>query len=148
MMNQKKGFTLIEMLVVIAVIAVLVSVVIPTVGESTNRAKAATDAANLRSTLGSLNSEILLNQDLADSFISAMEPSESKLYPGAKLYVLYVAPALVDVYYVDGSHYYGLRYLSDYASTGSSTVTTSAPTLVTEHTWYEVGFGQRDPANG
>ena len=141
MNNSKKGFTLIEMLVVIAIVAVLVAVVIPTVGESTNRAKAATDAANLRSTLGSLNSEILLNQEIAEQFIVAMEPSESKLHPGAKLYVLYVEPALVDVYYVDGSNYYGLNYLSDYASNGSSSLSTAAPTPVADHTWYEVGHG-------
>lgn len=46
---NKKGFTLIEMLVVIAIIAVLVSIIIPTVSSSTDRAKAAADAANLRS---------------------------------------------------------------------------------------------------
>lgn len=46
---NKKGFTLIEMLVVIAIIAVLVAIIIPVVGNSTNKAKGATDAANLRS---------------------------------------------------------------------------------------------------
>lgn len=46
---NKKGFTLIEMLVVIAIIAVLVSIVIPVVSNSTAKAKAAADAANLRS---------------------------------------------------------------------------------------------------
>ena len=46
---NKKGFTLIEMLVVIAIIAILVAIVVPTVSNSTLKAKAATDAANLRS---------------------------------------------------------------------------------------------------
>lgn len=46
---NKKGFTLIEMLVVIAIIAVLVAIIVPTVSNSTLKAKAATDAANLRS---------------------------------------------------------------------------------------------------
>ncbi len=46
---NKKGFTLIEMLVVIAIIAVLVSIVVPAVSNSTTKAKASTDAANLRS---------------------------------------------------------------------------------------------------
>ena len=46
---NKKGFTLIEMLVVIAIIAVLVAIIIPVVSNSTTKAKAATDAANLRS---------------------------------------------------------------------------------------------------
>ena len=52
---NKKGFTLIEMLVVIAIIAVLVSIVIPVVGNSTEKAKAAADAANLRSVQAELN---------------------------------------------------------------------------------------------
>ena len=46
---NKKGFTLIEMLVVIAIIAVLVSIIIPTVTSATDKAAAATNAANLRS---------------------------------------------------------------------------------------------------
>ena len=46
---NKKGFTLIEMLVVIAIIAVLVSIIIPTVTSATDKAEAAANAANLRS---------------------------------------------------------------------------------------------------
>ena len=46
---NKKGFTLIEMLVVIAIIAVLVAIIIPVVTSSTDKAAAATNAANLRS---------------------------------------------------------------------------------------------------
>ena len=48
---NKKGFTLIEMLAVIAIIAVLVAIIVPAVGSSTIKAKASTDAANLRSAL-------------------------------------------------------------------------------------------------
>ena len=46
---NKKGFTLIEMLVVIAIIAVLVAIIVPTVSNSTMKAKGAADAANIRS---------------------------------------------------------------------------------------------------
>ena len=46
---NKKGFTLIEMLVVIAIIAILVAIIVPTVASSTMKAKGAADAANLRS---------------------------------------------------------------------------------------------------
>ena len=46
---NKKGFTLIEMLVVIAIIAILVAIVIPTVTNATEKAKQATDVANIRS---------------------------------------------------------------------------------------------------
>lgn len=50
-LTSKKGFTLIEMLVVIAIIAVLVAIIVPTVTNSTAKAKYATDAANLRSAI-------------------------------------------------------------------------------------------------
>ena len=46
---NKKGFTLIEMLVVIAIIAILVAIIIPTVSNATTKAKEATDIANIRS---------------------------------------------------------------------------------------------------
>lgn len=46
---NKRGFTLIEMLVVVAVIAVLVSIIIPVVTQASDKAAAAADAANLRS---------------------------------------------------------------------------------------------------
>ena len=46
---NKKGFTLIEMLVVIAIIAVLVAIIIPTISSATDKAAAAANAANLRS---------------------------------------------------------------------------------------------------
>ena len=56
---NKKGFTLIEMLVVIAIIAVLVSIIIPTVANSTKKASAAADAANLRSVLAEVTTGYL-----------------------------------------------------------------------------------------
>jgi prepilin-type N-terminal cleavage/methylation domain-containing protein len=59
MKMNKKGFTLIEMLVVIAIIAVLVSIIIPVVGNSNAKAQAATDAANLRSAKATLTIAVL-----------------------------------------------------------------------------------------
>ena len=56
---NKKGFTLIEMLVVIAIIAVLVAIIIPTVSNATTKAKAATDAANLRAVLAEASIDYL-----------------------------------------------------------------------------------------
>ena len=56
---NKKGFTLIEMLVVIAIVAVLVAIVIPTVTSSTNKATAAANAANLRSLKAEITTAIL-----------------------------------------------------------------------------------------
>lgn len=59
---NKKGFTLIEMLVVIAIIAVLVSIIIPTVMNSTNKANAAATAANLRSLKAEITTSILTGE--------------------------------------------------------------------------------------
>ena len=58
---NKKGFTLIEMLVVIAIIAVLVAIVIPVIGNSTEKAKEAADAANIRSAIAEVTTSALSN---------------------------------------------------------------------------------------
>lgn len=62
MKMNKKGFTLIEMLVVIAIIAVLVSIVIPVVGNSTEKAKEAKDAANIRSAIAEVTTKALAGE--------------------------------------------------------------------------------------
>lgn len=47
-LKKKGGFTLIEMLIVVAIIAILVAVSIPMVGASLDKARTATDDANER----------------------------------------------------------------------------------------------------
>ena len=47
-LNSKKGFTLVELLIVVAIIAILVAVSIPMVGGSLEKARKATDQANER----------------------------------------------------------------------------------------------------
>lgn len=46
---NKKGFTLMEMLIVVAIIAILIAVVIPVFSAQLHKARVATDWANLRS---------------------------------------------------------------------------------------------------
>ena len=65
---NKKGFTLIEMLVVIAIIAVLVSIIIPTAMNSTNKAAAASNAANLRSLKAEITTAYLTNDSSVWTF--------------------------------------------------------------------------------
>lgn len=48
--NNNKGFTLMEMLIVVAIIAVLVAIAIPVFTNQLEKAREATDAANIRST--------------------------------------------------------------------------------------------------
>ncbi len=47
--NNNKGFTMAELLIVVAIIAVLVAIAIPVFGAQLEKAKIATDEANVRS---------------------------------------------------------------------------------------------------
>lgn len=138
MLRNKKGFTLIEMLVVIAIIAVLVSIVIPTVSSATTKAEAAVDAANLRNVLGYMNSVLMTEQMSIDEAIGAYTAPECKSISGTELHILYTVPGVIDVYYTDGTNYYGLDYFSDLAEGAeANTLNTTKP--ATAGTWYKAG---------
>ena len=47
-LTNKKGFTLMEMLIVVAIIAILIAIAIPVFGAQLEKAREATDAANIR----------------------------------------------------------------------------------------------------
>lgn len=59
-LRKNGGFTLVEMLIVVAIIAILVAVSIPLVGSALDKANLATDAANERAFKGALVSGYLL----------------------------------------------------------------------------------------
>ena len=48
-LKNRKGFTLMEMLIVVAIIAILVAIAIPTFNNAMAKSRAATDLANIRS---------------------------------------------------------------------------------------------------
>ena len=60
--KNEKGFTLMEMLIVVAIIAVLVAIAIPTFNSSLNKAKEATDEANIRAGYASVMLNILQDE--------------------------------------------------------------------------------------
>lgn len=64
--RRRRGFTLIEMLIVVAIIAVLVAVSIPLVNNSLERAREATDMANERAARAEAMI-LFLNEDLFDN---------------------------------------------------------------------------------
>lgn len=59
--KRTKGFTLAELLIVVAIIAVLVAVAIPVFTAQLNKAKYATDEANARSIYAELTADYLAN---------------------------------------------------------------------------------------
>ena len=66
--KNEKGFTLMEMLIVVAIIAVLIAIAIPTFTASLNKAKVATDEANIRAGYASAMAELIAgNTDVADA---------------------------------------------------------------------------------
>ncbi len=141
MKQNRQGFTLIEMLVVIAIIAVLVSIIIPVVGASTTKAAAAADAANLRSVLGSLNAEIASTGKTLDELTDGMTAPKSKMNPDAALKILYTNPGFIEVYYVVDDDYYGLDYLSQIAANGRPESEDVPGQPGTDGTWYTVSTG-------
>lgn len=121
-MFNKKGFTLVEMLVVIAIIAVLVAIIVPTAINASAKAKAATDAANLRTILGQANVQLIAGDiDSMKQFIKEFN-MQSKLYPNAELVLGYKEPAIYDIFFKDGTNYYNINYFSEYTQSVTGTV--------------------------
>ena len=58
-----KGFTLMEMLIVVAIIAVLIAIAIPVFTSQLEKSREATVAANMRSAYAELMAEALLNPE-------------------------------------------------------------------------------------
>lgn len=58
-LSKNSGFTLVEMLIVVAIIAILVAVSIPVLNNSLDDAKKATDDANIRAATGAATVEYL-----------------------------------------------------------------------------------------
>lgn len=59
MKKNKKGFTLMEMLIVVAIIAVLVAIAIPVLSNNLHKARVAADWANVRAFYASLQANYL-----------------------------------------------------------------------------------------
>jgi len=56
---NKKGFTLMEMLIVVAIIAILIAIAIPTFTKQLEKSRESADAANLRSAYAEVVAEAL-----------------------------------------------------------------------------------------
>lgn len=68
-LKDQKGFTLVEMLIVVAIIAILIAVSIPMVNSSLEKAREAVDDANLRDAIGLGNIYYLTETDSITSSV-------------------------------------------------------------------------------
>lgn len=123
---------------------------IPVVGDGAQRAKASTDAANLRAVYADLNIHVLNGNRTVTEIIDASLNPRSKMDPDAELFVIFDAPGFIYVYYVNVSRgtFYGLEYLSELASNGpNSPALAQIGTAKPDHegVWYQAGVGQVDP---
>ena len=89
-LTNKKGFTLMEMLIVVAIIAILVAIAIPTFNNSLNKARVATDAANIRAAYAEvmvkyLDSADKVTADISDTVTMTGNNNEDMDIAGTKL---------------------------------------------------------------
>ena len=121
-LHSKKGFTLIEMLVVIAIIAILVAVIVPTVTTATAKAKAATDAANLRAVAAEIAIDWLDNGKIDGTYTA-----DFKSKSGTTTIEAYETNNEIQAFYKNGDALYGVKDLSDAAQDGKLDSTSTAP---------------------
>ena len=76
--KNEKGFTLMEMLIVVAIIAVLIAIAIPTFNASLNKARVATDEANIRSGYASVMATVLTDELGKENDGAAQNPQNTK----------------------------------------------------------------------
>lgn len=87
-LNNKKGFTLMEMLIVVAIIAVLVAIAIPVFNGALTKSKEAADVANLRAAYAEWQVKMLTENEKVPASATALMPSngtETKLNYNDKL---------------------------------------------------------------
>ena len=101
MMKQKKnaGFTLIEMLIVVAIIAVIVAIAIPTMSNSLHKAKTAADMANVRAYYAKLQADYMLTGEYDPSVPSESSYPREITYPDGtvvKLQAGWIAATVVE----------------------------------------------------
>ena len=88
--RTKKGFTIMEMLIVVAIIAVLAAILIPTFNGALHKAKAAADIANVRAYYAELQTEYLWTGKYRDEYTDNMTFSKTIVFSDGSEYDLQV----------------------------------------------------------
>ena len=76
--NNNKGFTLAELLIVVAIIAVLTAIAIPVFTSQLEKSREATDMANVRSAYANIVSQYLTNADTGYSMTVAAQQTQDE----------------------------------------------------------------------
>ena len=71
--KNEKGFTLMEMLIVVAIIAILIAILIPTFNAQLEKSREAADAANIRSAYATVLVDYLDNQGAATETVDLQQ---------------------------------------------------------------------------
>ena len=122
---NKKGFTLAELLIVVAIIAVLVAVAIPVFTAQLNKAKYATDVANARAVYAELTADFVANG------ITTLQLTynNGELFDKALFELDSGLPCTVEVYDKDGNlqNTYSFTGIADYLEIGFDGTESVAP---------------------
>ena len=78
--TNKKGFTLAELLIVVAIIGVLVAISIPIFTGQLEKAREATDAANIRAAYAAVSTDVLLDPQGNDTANNIKYDTDKKTY--------------------------------------------------------------------
>jgi general secretion pathway protein G len=124
---RQKGFTLVEMLLVLAIIGILMFILLPSVVGVTRDAKEKQAKADLRLIQAALGEYYIKNNDFP--------PTGA----GYEVYLLALRPRIIEKDPVDPFHPTGLQYGYDY-------LPTSLPGEIPTYVVWSVGFSQREEA--
>lgn len=85
---NKKGFTLMEMLIVVAIIAILIAIAIPTFTGAVNKARVAADEANLRAYYAEQIVDYMMSEEDTPSLPATNNTAQSSVTVDGNLYNL------------------------------------------------------------
>ena len=125
MKKNNKGFTLAELLIVVAIIAVLVAIAIPVFTAQLEKSREATDIANVRSAYATLMTEYLTNTDSAQSMNVAARQTQTGWQGPSGTIVTMVNGKESEIKYSAVTS--GGNYLVTIASNGSVTIGDGTP---------------------